>query len=200
MRAGHAALVAVSNCPLRRHRARERPLSFGARPWCNVQATASNAKPAQLVTRRTRTRAHCVWAEGAALGFAVRARHAALVVVGPCDTAGRCASERPLSFGARQWCEVPAAASSAKPAPLIMQRKSAGAHCLWGGGAPIKVAVRAGHDVLIAVSSCPLQRHCARGRPLSFAVRPWCNVPAAASSAKPAPLVMQRTCAGARCL
>ena len=39
------------------------------------------------------------------------ARRAALVVVGPCAINGHYTSRKPLSFGARPWCDVPAAAS-----------------------------------------------------------------------------------------
>ena len=44
-----------------------------------------------------------------------RARRAALVVVGPCSIEGHCTSERPLFFGARPCCDVPAAASNTQP-------------------------------------------------------------------------------------
>ena len=42
-------------------------------------------------------------------------RGAGLVVVGPYPIQGHCTGERPLSFGARPCCNVPAAASNAKP-------------------------------------------------------------------------------------
>ena len=41
----------------------------------------------------------------------LRARRAGLVAVVPCTTNGHCTSRKPLSFGARPWCDVPAAAS-----------------------------------------------------------------------------------------
>ena len=44
----------------------------------------------------------------------LRARRAALVVVGMYAVEGRCTGERPLSFGARPWCDLPAAASNSK--------------------------------------------------------------------------------------
>ena len=43
--------------------------------------------------------------------LAARARRSALVVVGLCPLEGHCTSERPLSFGARPCCDVPAAVS-----------------------------------------------------------------------------------------
>ena len=45
--------------------------------------------------------------------LATRARRAALVVVCPYPMQGHCTDERPLSFGARPWCDVPATASNA---------------------------------------------------------------------------------------
>jgi len=40
----------------------------------------------------------------------LRVRRATLVVVGPCVTNGHYTSRKPLSFGARPWCDVPDAA------------------------------------------------------------------------------------------
>ena len=115
------------SCPTEGHCAGERPLPFGARPWCDVPAAASNAKPAPLVTRRTRAGTRCLWREGAPHELAVRARHITLVVVGSCPVKGHCTGERPPSFGPRPWCDVPAAASNAKPAPRVS--RSAGVLC-----------------------------------------------------------------------
>ena len=56
--------------------------------------------------------ARCLSGGGAAREVAARARRAALVVVGPCTMKGHCTSERPHSFGARPWCDVPAAGSN----------------------------------------------------------------------------------------
>ena len=50
----------------------------------------------------------------AELELAARARHAVRVVVVPCPMEGQCTSEMPFSFGARPWCDVPAAASEAQ--------------------------------------------------------------------------------------
>ena len=46
----------------------------------------------------------------------MRARCAALVVVGAYSMKGHCTGERPLSFGASPWCDVSAAASNSQPA------------------------------------------------------------------------------------
>ena len=42
--------------------------------------------------------------------LSARTRRAVLIVADPCPIEGRCADERPHSFGARPWCDVPAAA------------------------------------------------------------------------------------------
>ena len=68
---------------------------------------------------------------GAALELAARARRAALVVVG-LPYKGRCDGERPLSFGARPWCDVPAAASNFKPAPRGLRGAGAAALAVSG--------------------------------------------------------------------
>ena len=39
-----------------------------------------------------------------------------MAVVGLCYMQGHCTGERPLSFGARPWCDVPAAVSKVQPA------------------------------------------------------------------------------------
>ena len=251
-RAGCDRLVLIEE-----HCTGERPLSFGARPWCDVPAAASNAKPAPRVSRAGALRSLSLGG-GAALELAARARRAALVVVGLCPTEGHCAGERPLSFGARPWCDVPAAASNAKPAPRgsrgagapalavsgeeaqhssllraravprwlwsVVPRKSTaparglspsararGATCQLRPPTPSQRRVSRGAGApALAVSGrrrstraccarapcragcgrlCPIKGHCAGERPLSFGARPWCDVPAAASNAKPAPRV-----------
>ena len=48
-----------------------------------------------------------------------------LVVIGPCPVKGRQSSGSPLSVGARPWCDVPAAPSSAKLAPRVKRHSSA---------------------------------------------------------------------------
>ena len=83
LRARRAALVVVGLGSIEGRRVGGKPLSFGARPWCDVPAAASNAKPAAACERkRTRACARCLSGGGAALELAARARRAALVVVG----------------------------------------------------------------------------------------------------------------------
>ena len=125
---------------------------------------------------------------GAALGLVARARRAALVVVGSCSIEGRCAGERRLSFGARPWCDMPAASSSAKLAAAcqasasvrmrsrsLRRRRSTRACCCCARRAP-----------LVVVVPCSIEWRRASERPLYFDARPWCDVPASASNAKPA--------------
>ena len=83
---------------------------------CDVPAVVSNAKPAAAREASARVLALAVSGKGAKHSRLLRARRAALVVVGFGTTKRRYTSERLLSFGARLWPDVPAAASNAKPA------------------------------------------------------------------------------------
>ena len=98
-RARRGALDVLGSPFVEGRRAGERHLSFGVRPWCDVPAAASSAKPAPRATQRRRTCALSVWGGGAARELATCARRAALVVLGRHCVEERCAGERPLSFG-----------------------------------------------------------------------------------------------------
>ena len=89
---------------------------FGARPWCDVPAAASQNQQSFAWHTRARHCARCLSVGGAVRKLAARARRVALVVIGPCTKYGQCTDKRPLSFNARPWCDVPAAASQNKPA------------------------------------------------------------------------------------
>ena len=151
--ARRAALVVVGHAYRRAPRRREASLLRRApvvrRASCGLQRQASAACHARarhlrsLSLRRRRSTQACS-----------RARRAALVVVGPCTRKGHCAGERPLFFGARPWCDVPAAASNAKPAPRVTRRARACARCLLGGGAALELATRARRAALVVVGSC----------------------------------------------
>ena len=65
---------------------------------------------------RERATAPAVSREEALRASLLRARQAALVVVGPRTSQGHCIAERPFSVGARPWCDVPPAASENQPA------------------------------------------------------------------------------------
>ena len=60
----------------------KKPLSFGARPWCDVRAVPSNAQPAFAWHTRKRHRAGCLAGGGVTRKLAARARRAALVAIG----------------------------------------------------------------------------------------------------------------------
>jgi hypothetical protein len=83
------------------------------RASCGLQLQASAA----CLARRRRVGARCLSGGDAVLELSSRARSAAMVVVGPYPAKGRCAGETSLPFGARPFCDVPAAASNFKPAP-----------------------------------------------------------------------------------
>ena len=70
--------------------------------------------------RCRRTYARCLLGEGAALDLAVRTRRAALIAFSLCLMQVQSASERPVFFGARQWCDVKATVSNAKPALRVL--------------------------------------------------------------------------------
>ena len=68
---------------------------------------------------RRRSLARCLRGGGAALELPLRARRAAVVVVGPHAKSSHCAGEWAFSFGTSPWCDVPSAASNSKPPPLV---------------------------------------------------------------------------------
>ena len=140
------------------------------------------------------------WEEAQHSSLLLRARRAALTVVCPCLKEGHGAGERPVSFGARPWCDVHAAIPNAKPA----------SHVSRGAGAP-KLAVsgeKTQHSSSCTRAPCragcgqpmPMEEHCVGERSLSFGVRPWCSMPPVRSNVKPAPNVTRRRRACARCL
>ena len=96
--------------PYKQHCTDGRILSFGARPWCNVTATASNAG-CGVRSKRTRAGSSCLWGGGAARKLSARAR-AALVGLGTNEQ--RYAAGRLLLFVPCPWCGVPPAASETK--------------------------------------------------------------------------------------
>ena len=89
---------------------------FAARSRCDVPAAASNAQPAFAWHDSER---HCaVYHSGGdqARKLVAGARLGALVAIGSSTAEEYCTGRRPLSFGARPWCDVPAMASNAQPA------------------------------------------------------------------------------------
>ena len=70
--AHHAALVLVGSCARQGHCTGERPLSFGAWPWCDVSAAASEIQPVFAWHARAHHCARCLSGEGAARELAAR--------------------------------------------------------------------------------------------------------------------------------
>ena len=73
-RARGAALVVVALRTIQGHRNGERPLSFGARPCCDVPAVASHTQPAFEWRARERATALTVYGEEAQHACLRRAR------------------------------------------------------------------------------------------------------------------------------
>ena len=123
----------------------ERRRFYGARPWCDVPAVVFNTKPAPRFTQRRRACVLCLSGGGAARKLAARARRAALDVVELRPIEGRRPGARPLSFDARPWRDVPAAASNTKPAPHVSPVYLARLRACYheGGGSAFKLTVRA---------------------------------------------------------
>ena len=142
-RARRAALVGVAPCTARGHCTSERPLSFGARPCFDVLAVASHVKQAARLACRKRHCALSLLGGGPVCVVAARARSAAWVVVPPRTIHGLCTSKRPLSYGARAFSGVPAAAINAKHPPCLAWRRRHCALSLSGGGVPRALAARA---------------------------------------------------------
>ena len=74
LRARRATLVVIGPCTMEGCCADERALSFGARPWYDVPAVASNAKPAAACEASTRAPALAVAGEEAQQSSLLRAR------------------------------------------------------------------------------------------------------------------------------
>ena len=107
-----------------------------------------------------RAGARCLSGEGAALELATSARRAALVVVGLAPVQGHCPSEKPLSFGARLWHDVPATASYAKPAAARAPSARLPALTASREKAQHSNLLRARRAALILVASDTRQGHC----------------------------------------
>ena len=144
----------------------ERPLSFGARPWCDVLAAASNAntKTALRVTQRRRAGARY---------FGGRMRSArAFCARTPCYASRDRLTSFKVALRQRE--------DSLDCRTNVVRRTSCGARCLWGEGAALELAARAHHAALIVVGLGPIKWRCAGDGPVSFRANPWCNVPVTA--------------------
>ena len=84
-RSRRATLVLVVLRPMDWHCTSGRPLPFGARPWCDARAVASNMEPAFTWHPYQRHCAGCLSGVEKRRKLAARAHRAALVVIGICD-------------------------------------------------------------------------------------------------------------------
>ena len=169
-----------------------RALSFSSRPWCDVPAVASNAKPAPRVTQRNRAGASGLWGGGAALALSARARRVALVAVFPYPikehrTGWRLSpSVRARVATCQLWSPTPSQrrVSHGSVAPALAVSGDEAQH-----SSALELAARARRAALVVVGSYSIKGRCAGERSLFFGARSWCDVPALASNAKPAPCV-----------
>ena len=150
------ALCHVYVC-LQGHCIGERPLCFGARPWCDMPATASKNQLAFAWHACARHCARCLLGEGAARELAAHAQRAATIVVEIRTRQGHYSDERPLSFGTRPWCDMPAAASNNQPSFACHARVRHCARCLSEGSAARKFAARARCATLPVPNPCVLK-------------------------------------------
>ena len=127
-----AAMVVVGPYPAKRRCDGETAPSLGARPWCDVPAAASNFKPAPRDSRDAGASALSVSGKEAQHSACCARAVLRWSVICLLPTKGRCDSERPLSFGAQPWCDVPAAASNFKPAPRGLRGAGAAALAVSG--------------------------------------------------------------------
>ena len=189
MRARLAVLVVVGLRASEEHCVGGRLLSFGARPWCDVPDAASNAtrlpREKQAHARR-RAVARCLLEGGAKLEPAAHAQRAALEVVGLGASEERRTGGGALLF--RRAAVVRHVSYRLKleaGCRVRSKRTRAGARSLSGGGAVLEVP-RARFVAPVVVGLNPIKKRCTGERLLSFGARPWCDVLAAASNAKPA--------------
>ena len=121
-------LVAVGPRLIRGHQTGERPLIFGARPWCDLLAMTTDAKPAAACQASSGGPALAVSWEEAQHTSLLRARAALCWLLWSAHHEGRRTDERPLSYGAQPWCDVPTTATNARPVAAC--QASAGAPAL----------------------------------------------------------------------
>ena len=190
-------MAVIGLCLVQRRRTGERALSFGARPWCDVPAAASNFKPAPRGSRGAGAAALAVSRE--------ETQHSSLLRVrvvprwlwpSPCQRTLRRQDTPPLRRAAvvrRASCGLQFQASAA----WLARRRRVGARCLWGGDAALELALRARAAALAVIGSCLVERFRTGEMVLSRGARPWCDVPAATSNFKPAPRVSRGTGAAA---
>ena len=179
-RAWHTALVVVGTDPVKACCTSGSLFTFGVRPWFDLPAATSTAQRATACQGVS-------WGGGVAHKLVARTRRAALAVVGLDPYEERCTDRRLVSFGVRPWCDVPAAASNTKPACACdVRKRDDWAHCPGRGGAARKLVARACRAALVVVDLDHTKGRCIGRRLVSSGARPWGDVSAAVSNAKPA--------------
>ena len=104
--------------------------------------------------------------------FAAQARRDALIVLGPSNVEGYCTGGRPLSFGAKPWCDERAVTSIAQPAFTWYANKCHCAGYLSEGGETRELAAHARRVALVVIGLRIMKGHCTGGRPLSSGATP----------------------------
>ena len=132
---------------------------------------------------RKRHRPGCLSGGGKTRKLFARARRVALAAFSSCAMEGHCIGVRPLSFGTRPWCDVRAVTSNEQPAFAWHAHKHHRGGCVSGGYKTRKVVACARRVALAAFGPCAMEGHYIGGRPLSFGVRPWCDVRGVTSNA-----------------
>ena len=126
------------------------------RASCKLQRQASAARRAAKTRRRS-------------LSLELRCSIRAFCARAPCcagrdrsvSTQEHCAGERPVSLGARSWCDVSVASSNAKQAPRVTRRRRACAPApavSWEEAQHSSPLLRARRAAPVAVCPCPPQR------------------------------------------
>ena len=112
----------------------------------------------------------------------LRARRAALVVIGLRTMIRHTTGERHLTFGARPWCDVRAVTSKCRRHSRGT-RASATAVADFQEVAKHASLPRARRAALVVVEPCTTKRHVTGEVPLYIGARPWCVVGAVTSNA-----------------
>ena len=81
---------------------------------------------------------------------------------------------------------MPATAFNAQSAVARHARARHYTPCMWGGGATLELATHARRAARIVVGLSNMKVRCTSDEALFFVLRPWCDVAAVASNAKPA--------------
>ena len=170
--ARRAARIVVGLSNMKVRCTSDEALFFVLRPWCDVAAVASNAKPAAAYEASAQAAPLAVSREKAQHSNLLRERttHASFRWLGPC--------RRPLHrrdtslLVARLWCDVPTASSKAKPVAACDASARAGARYLWGGDAALEFSLHVRCRVVLWLAddiyeSC---RVACAGAPLAMAV------------------------------